>query len=120
MSKIVPLQPYLDERDYQARIEWADEQTHELFVKATVRAHDTYNARMQAARGCVGDAWKRRREAAKAEFQAATKEAHDLCERTEEWFIAHGNPQLPDELDALWTDLINRERVAGAMSEAAE
>lgn len=114
MSTIVPIQPYIDERDQQERIEWAEQEAGWFFNKATARQKAKFDQAMDVARGCVSPLWDRKREAARKEWAESTKEASALFDRTVEWFISHG--EISEELDALWTAMI----VEGALAEAAE
>jgi len=117
-AKIISLHIMDDEREFQAKAARCEQDAGWYFDQATKREKAEFDATMHGLLGMTGPRWDRARDAAKAKWREDTAEARALFDRTVDCLMETG--EVSDELDALWTELIDREAVAGAMAEAAE
>lgn len=116
-ATIIPLHIMDDEREFQARAARCDQEANWYFAQATKREKAEFDATMKGLLGVTGPRWDRAREAARAKWRKDTAEAAALLDRTVDCLMETG--EVSDELDALWTELFDRNAVAEAM-EAAE
>lgn len=101
--------------DTQARVRGAEREAGWYFDQATKHQKAEFDATMHALLGMTGPRWDRARDSARAQWQAATKDARTLLEATVECLLDCG--EVSGELDDAWTTLIDRDMAVGTAAE---
>lgn len=101
--------------DQDDRVSKANEEAGWYFALATKEQKAEYDATMRGLLGMVGPKWTRARDEAKAKFYADTAAARELCDRTVECLLEHG--EVSEALSEEWDALI--ERAPAALMGAA-
>ena len=113
-NTVLQIEPYLEQREYEAKIERCEIEASWFFNKATAAQKAEFDAEMRSLLGVTGPRWDRARDAAKAKWNADTAEARALYERTVESYMQTG--ECSGELDDLWSELFDREAVSQMMA----
>jgi hypothetical protein len=101
--------------DTQARVRDAEREAAWYFDRATWPQKAEFDETTHSLLGMTGPRADRARDAARTSWRQSTTAARTLLDRTVECLLETG--EVSEELDALWTTLIDR---ATALKEAAE
>jgi hypothetical protein len=101
--------------EMQVRVQEAETTAGWYFDQSTRPDKAEFDAAMRALLGVTGPRANRDRDAAKARWQGATREARSLFDATVDCLLRSG--ELSSELDEAWTALIDRRATAMAAAE---